>query len=172
MRTNITTRRITLDERTERLTNKKLAKLDKFFPEDTIAEVRFSRDKLMEICEITIPFEGRVLRAEVTAEDALTAVERCIARMERQIIKFKTKFDKRPRGQQEPPPEERFAHQPVRVVKTKTFSSKPIDTEEAALQMDLLGHDFFVFMSAETGKISVLYRRNDGDLGLLEPEND
>lgn len=170
MRTNITTRRITLNEQTETLTEKKMAKLGKFFPEDTIAQVRFSRSRLQEICEITIPFEGRVLRAEVAAEDALTALEGGIARLERQIIKHKTKFDKRLRAMPELPPEETLSEEPVRVVKTKTFSIKPLDVEEAALQMDLLGHNFFAFMNADTGKISVLYRRNDGDLGLLEPD--
>jgi putative sigma-54 modulation protein len=123
-----------------------------------------------QIAEVTIYTKGHVIRAKEAASDMYAAIDLVSEKLERQVRKFKTKIVDRhksgPVPVAAPPIEEEEPHEPA-IVKTKTIESKPMSTEEAILQMELLGHDFFVFRSEDTEGTSVLYRRHDGDYGLI-----
>ncbi|MGB4594129.1 MAG: ribosome-associated translation inhibitor RaiA [Coriobacteriia bacterium] len=123
------------------------------------------------VAEVTMYTTGHVIRAKEAAGDMYAAIDIVSEKLERQVRKFKTKMldrHKAPAQLPEPVESEEVEVEPV-IVKTKIVEVKPMSSEEAILQMELLGHDFFVFSSAETEAINVLYRRNDGDYGLIEP---
>lgn len=173
MKTTIMTRHMELSDSMRIRLEKKIGKLDKFFAPDISAQVRFSCTRNLHICEITIPIEGGFIRGEEAGDDMYICIDRAVEKLEKQIIKHKSKLGKRIKTAafDEIPAAEAEPEDEGRIVKRKKFSTKPLDVEEAILQMDLLGHDFFVFMNSATDKICVLYRRNDGDLGLIEPED-
>jgi len=154
---------------------KKLGKLDKFFNEDTEAHVTMSVQKNRHILEVTIPYNGITFRAEVESEDMYSAIDKAEEILERQIRKNRTRLEKRLRTGAFKP--ENFRkdidveeEEEFKVVRTKRFAIKPMPVEEAILQMNLLGHEFFVFTNAETNDINVVYRRKDGNYGLIEPD--
>lgn len=132
--------------------------------------------------EVTVRVDGYILRGEETAETTHSAVDLVVEKLERQVEKHKTKLIKKRRlkagGLKEgaagetPEEGEKGEGEGQKVVKVKRFPVKPMSVEEAMLQMELLGHDFFVFANAETEKVNVLYRRKDGQYGLIEPELD
>jgi putative sigma-54 modulation protein len=150
------------------------------------AEVHFSEEKnprisAKEVCEVTVWGHGHVIRAKAASSDAFASVDRVIDKLEHQMEKLKSRMQSRshPRrpvdsGHQdrlangaEPEGDETGANQ-SRIVKTKRFDIKPMTPEEAALHMDMLGHDFYLFTNADTGVAAVVYRRNDGDVGLID----
>ncbi|AUW94733.1 MAG: ribosome-associated translation inhibitor RaiA [Sulfobacillus thermosulfidooxidans] len=149
--------------------DKKLGKMDKLLhPQDVTAHVVLGVEKGRHIVEVTIPIHGMILRAEESGSDMYASIDLVTDKLERQYRKFKTREKKkivhdaatvRTQEPQESPD----------LVRRKTFPVKPMTLDEALLQMDLLGHDFFAFSNAETDSINVLYRRRDGDYGLLEP---
>jgi putative sigma-54 modulation protein len=158
----------------ERVT-KKMSKLDKFFNNETEAHVTLSVQRLRQIAEVTISFNGIVLRAEESNEDMYTSIDKTVDLLERQIRKNKTRLERRLHDNdfriedikfQEEIPEEKD----YKVVRSKRFAVKPMDVEEAILQMNLLGHEFFMFSNAETRHVNVVYKRKDGNYGLIEPE--
>ncbi|MHB1341562.1 MAG: ribosome hibernation-promoting factor, HPF/YfiA family [Coriobacteriia bacterium] len=122
------------------------------------------------VAEVTMYTKGHVIRAKEAAEDMYAAIDIVSEKLERQVQKFKNKMLDRHKNVPAPVPVvlEEPDREPA-IVKTKVVEVKPMSSEEAILQMELLGHDFFVFSSAESDAISVLYRRNDGDYGLIEP---
>lgn len=127
--------------------------------------------------EITTHTAGNTVRVQSMAPDALAAVDLASAKFERQLRRLKERLIQRSRKRDnkilnEVPPtsDEDEEHGPLPIVRTKRFAMRPMTTEEAGLQMEMLGHDFFFFLDAESGKYCVLYHRNDGDLGLIEPE--
>ncbi|TDB38801.1 MAG: ribosome-associated translation inhibitor RaiA [Actinobacteria bacterium] len=123
-----------------------------------------------QVAEVTVYTKGHVIRAKEAASDMYAAIDLVSDKLERQVKKFKTKIvDKHRAPVVMPPVAEPAAEAEPAIVKTKVVEVKPMSQEEAILQLELLGHDFFVFSSAETEEISVLYRRNDGDYGLIEP---
>jgi len=127
-----------------------------------------------EVAEVTVFTKGHVLRARESASEMKAAIDKVAAKLERQARKFKEKVVDRHAGKLAPPPPPAAAvseqFEPDRtVVKKKAVELKPMTEEEAILQLELLGHDFFLFASDETGAASVLYRRRDGDYGLLQP---
>jgi putative sigma-54 modulation protein len=146
----------------------KIAKLLEGFADkaDVILEV----EKERHLVEVTVPLEGGfILRAETESPDMYGSIDGVVDKLERQISRFRARFRRRAGGRRTPasdgaPPLE----EPV-VVRRKGFSLKPMDLDEARLQMELLGHDFFLFLNAETDSVNLLYRRRDGNLGLLEP---
>ncbi|HHW00168.1 MAG TPA: ribosome-associated translation inhibitor RaiA [Clostridiaceae bacterium] len=154
---------------------KKLSKLNKFFDADTEANVTMSVEKNRHIFEVTILFNGVLLRAEVENDDMYAAIDKSVDILERQIRRYKTRLAKKLREgslrienyaiQEEIEEEKEF-----KVVRSKKFSPKPMTVEEAILQMNLLGHEFFVFFNAETKDTNVVYKRKDGNYGLIEPE--
>lgn len=154
--------------------NKKLSKLDKFFKEEVNANVLLEVQKGIHKVEVTIPFNGGILRSEEANDDMYKSIDLIIDKLERQIRKQKTKLQKKLY-------EEFWDFEAIRdydyedseeprIVRTKRFAMKPMVAEEAVLQMELLGHDFFVYMDADSSEVNVVYKRKDGDYGLIEPE--
>jgi putative sigma-54 modulation protein len=131
-----------------------------------------------EVCEVTLRGHGHVVRAKAAAPDTLAAVDRVVEKLEHQVARLKTRLMRRshPRRSavhvdgERPEPEvgDEAEDGGPRFVKTKHFSVKPMTPEEAALQMELLGHDFYFFTNADTGQATVVYKRNDGNLGLID----
>ena len=164
----------------------KVGRLGRFLDGMDRAEVRFAEERNpriaeKEVCEVTMHGHGHIVRARAAAPDASTAVDRVVDKLEHRLAKLKGKLVARshPRrhGSLDSAPDLSRAPAGVevddeegqpRIVKTKQFAIKPMTPEEAALQMDLLGHDFFLFTNAETGSAAVVYRRNDGHIGLIE----
>ncbi|SDI48900.1 SSU ribosomal protein S30P/sigma 54 modulation protein [Aneurinibacillus migulanus] len=163
---------------------KKIGRLERYF-ENTSS---FSCNVTLRVLrgehtvEVTIPMPGVILRAEDTNSDMYAAIDLVVEKLERQIRKHKTKVNRKYRQQgavfveadplatdQEVQVEDE--NDQLEIVKTKRFNLKPMDAEEAVLQMDMLGHNFFVFSNAETEEVNVVYRRKDGRYGLIEPEN-
>lgn len=157
----------------------KVAKIEKYFNENQELDVRVNlkvyREKTAKV-EVTIPLGSVTLRAEDVSQDMYGSIDLVVDKIERQIRKNKTKIAKKHREKVPtahvftPEFETEAAYDDVatKVVRTKNVSLKPMDIEEAILQMDLLGHDFFIFTDSEDGQTNVLYRREDGDFGLIE----
>lgn len=175
MKTIITGKNIEVTEGLKERVTKKISKLDKFFNNETEAHVTLSVQRLRQTAEVTISFNGIVLRAEESNEDMYVSIDKAIDLLERQIRKNRTRLERRLHENnfriedlkftEEVPEEKEF-----KVVKSKRFAFKPMDVEEAILQMNLLGHEFFMFSNAETQKVNVVYKRKDGNYGLIEPE--
>ncbi len=153
---------------------KRLGKLDKYFENDPEAIVTLVVERDRHRVEVTMPLNGYILRGEEELPDMYACIDVVVEKLEKQIEKYKTRFVKKNRtksikdivpdstitnGEEEP-----------EVKRTKRFAIKPMSVEEAILQMNLLGHSFFVFFNAETEEANVLYRRKDGNYGLIEPE--
>lgn len=152
----------------------KLERFGKYFKEDTEAQATLSVEKNRQIIEITIPMNGSILRAEEATEDMYSSVDKAIDKLNRQIRKYKTRLEKRQKGHEtirfeNVPNLEGGYKEDEKIVKTKRFPVKPMDAEEAVLQMELLGHNFFVFTNSDTDDVNVVYKRKDGNYGLIEP---
>lgn len=157
-------------------TEKKLAKLDWFFDPDAEGQVKYTQEKGgKNIVEVTISHKGLLFRAEEATSDMYASVDKAVDKLSRQIRRHRTKLDKRVHvSMPEPAPEPEVEEAPEeerKVVRVKRFSMKPMSVEDAMMQMELLGHNFYLFDNAETGHVCVLYVRQDGDYGLLETEN-
>lgn len=153
---------------------KRVGKIAKYF--DTLGEITvvLTVAKGRHIVEVTVPVNGMLLRGEESTTDMYTSVDLVIEKLERQIEKYKTKLARKLKGgafkgEIAPGARELDADE-FKVVKTKRFAIKPMTTEEAIMQMNLINHDFYVFTNAETEEVNVLYRRKDGGYGLIEPE--
>ncbi|MFK3935994.1 ribosome hibernation-promoting factor, HPF/YfiA family [Alkalihalobacillus sp. NPDC078783] len=164
---------------------KKVGKLERYFDTTPVADVnvKLSVINSQQAIEVTIPMPQLLLRGEESHSDMYAAIDKVIEKLERQIRKHKTKVNRKFRqegslkymfkNELEPlegEQEELESEDELEVVRTKRFNLKPMDAEEAILQMDMLGHNFFVFSNAEGGDTSVVYRRKDGKYGLIEPE--
>ncbi len=177
MNIQITGKNLEVSEALKEMINKKVKKLDRYFEPDTEASVVLSTQRSRHIVEITIPFDGAILRGEEATDDMYTSIEGVVHKLEKQIHHYRTRLEKRLRGgafRDDVPDDglQEEAQSNSKVVRTKKFPVKPLDVEEAALQMQLLGHDFFVFTNADSGEVNVLYRRKDGQFGLIEPTYD
>ena len=161
-----------------------LAKLDRYANGFARAEVDFSEERNPRIaenqkCEVLVHVKGHLLKAHASASEPFAALSAVCDKVEHQVKRLKDKrvarhHPRRVRSERvELPPledeeEGESESQTARIVKTKEFTIKPMNAEEAVLQMDLLGHDFFLFTSSESGRAAVIYRRNDGNFGLIE----
>ena len=161
-----------------------LAKLDRYANGFARAEVDFSEERNPRIaenqkCEVLVHVKGHLLKAHASASEPFAALYAVCDKVEHQVKRLKDKrvarhHPRRVRSQRVEMPlledddEDQQEAQTARIVKTKEFALKPMTSEEAVLQMDLLGHDFFLFTSSETGRAAVIYRRNDGNFGLIE----
>lgn len=174
MKTRVIAKNIDLTEGLRDAVDRKLSKLDKYFNPSVNANVTLSIQKNRQIVEITIPFNGVILRGEEVNEDMYTSIDLVIDKLERQIRKQKTKLQKRNSGDslrfQVIPDYKYEDDDEAKIVKTKRFSIKPMSTDEAILQMELLGHNFFVYENSDDGEVNVLYKRKDGNYGLIEPQ--
>lgn len=156
---------------------KKLSKLEKYFKPQIEAQATLSVEKNRQIIEVSIYFGGVVLRAEEVHDDMYAAIDLVVDSLEGQIRKQKTKLQKKYhddslRFQVIPDPVKDIDEDgdEPKVVKTKRFAMKPMSAEEAVLQMELVGHNFFVYQDAESSEVNVVYKRRDGNYGLIEPE--
>ena len=175
MRINITGRNIELKDGIKTAVEEKLSKLEKYFAPDAQANVTLSVEKERQKIEVTIPMKGHVVRSEQVSNDMYVSIDLVVEVIERQLKKYRTKLVTK---QQEPGEffTEEFASRDVdddeeiKIVRSKRFGIKPMYPEDACVQMELLGHDFFVFRNAETDEVNVVYKRRGNTYGLIEPE--
>jgi putative sigma-54 modulation protein len=152
---------------------KRIGKIDKYFDFDTVAQVTLIVEHGEHKVEVTADINGMILRAEEATGDMYASIDMVVDKLERQIAKYKTRINRKARqggglkAMADLPKVDE--EEDMDIVKTKRFVVKPMPVEEALLQMNLLGHDFFVFINAEIDEISVVYRRKDGKYGLIEP---
>ena len=151
---------------------KRLGKLDKYIDNLGDAQVTMAVERGFHRIEVTIPINGMILRGEESTGDMYASIDLVVEKLEKQIEKYKGKLQKR---------DARYVNglrktaavledEEPRLVKTKRFAIKPMPVEEAVLQMNLLGHNFFMFSNADTEQVNVVYKRKDGNYGLIEPE--
>lgn len=173
MKTIITGKNYTPSDKLKETIEKKFEKLDKYFSNEITGHVMVIKEKAGYKVEATINTKGTIFRAEMRADDPYDAVDRVIEKLSSQMSKFKSKLQKKYKGYQEvtfadlPEYEEDDAEE-FHVVKKKKFELVPMTVDEAIVQMELLAHNFFVFLNMETDSVNVVYRRNDKDYGLLE----
>lgn len=153
---------------------KKIGKLEKYFNQETTVHVTLKSDKGREKIEVTIPLKGKVIRSEQSSDDMFASIDMVEEVIERQLKKYKNKIiDKRYSGndfKREYLDKDYEDEARIKIERVKQFEIKPMYPEDAAVQMELLGHAFFVFINAETDQTCVVYKRKSGTYGLLEPE--
>ena len=154
----------------------KLSKLDRYFTDDTKVIVTLSLEKERQKIEVTIPVKGSVIRSEQVSNDMYVSIDLVEEVIERQLRKYKNKIvDKHHGGgnlsQNFIDREDDSEEDEIKIVRAKKFDIKPMYAEDACVQMELLGHSFFVFCNAETGKVNVVYKRKGNTYGLIEPED-
>ena len=164
MKITVTGKNIAVNDKINDAIDKKFAKIGKFFADDIQAKVL-----------ITISGKGNIFRAESVAQDVFDAIDDVAEKLLKQMSKYKKKLIKKNQGKEsvrfEMIPEVPEAEEETKIAKTKKFTLTPMTAEEAILQMELLQHNFFVFLDAESGNVNVVYKRNDEDYGLLETEH-
>lgn len=171
-------RNMDVSQRLKNLTEKKLKRLTKFFADDTTATVTFKEEGRSYRVEITIPVKGTSIRSEVSCDDCYTGVDKALERLESQIVRYRSKLTEKAKGDKtlraeyfaapaEAPAEK--AEEFDKIVRMKEVEAPVLELAEAELQLELTGHDFYVFREAESGKICVIYRRREGEnYGLLK----
>jgi len=168
-------------ESIEGYVKKKMEKLDKYFDQIMDATATVSTEKNRQIFEVTLQAKKAIIRAEEESDNLYTSIDSVVEKLERQIIKYKEKLYSKSFSEQIRTKEiglyenkdseaETQDDEDVKIVKIKKFVFKPMSPEEASLQMELLGHSFYVFNNEVTNQINVIYKRKDGNFGLIEPE--
>jgi putative sigma-54 modulation protein len=152
----------------------KIGKLEKYFTPDTEVHVTLSVEKERQKIEVTIPVKGNIIRSEQVSNDMYVSIDLVEEIIERQLKKYKNKLvDKKQAGgnfRQEYIDKDYMDEEEVKIIRSKRFDIKPMYPEDACVQMELLGHSFFVFCNAETDQVNVVYKRKAGTYGLIEPE--
>ncbi len=174
MKILITGKNINVGDNLTKLVETKFAKLDKYFSDDVEMTVKAFQNKTREGIEATIFAKGTIFRAEAVSDDISVSIDKVQEKLSKQLSKYKTKLQKKYKGAPAPVafdaiPDENVDNEPLEEVKRKNFDIKPMSIEEAILQMELIGHAFFVFINIETENVNVVYKRNDDKYGLLEP---
>jgi putative sigma-54 modulation protein len=174
MMVTVTGKNVEVTDALRDYSEKKAAKVNKFFEKSPVgAQVTLSTERGKHIVDITIQVNGLLLRGEEKTNDMYASIDGAIDKIERQVHKYKTRINRRLHNDNKvvisPVIHMEESIAPV-IKRTKRFTVKPMSDEEAVMQMDLLGHDFFVFSNSETDEINVVYRRKDGNYGLIEPE--
>ena len=180
MRYNIIGKNIDVWDKTKEMVEKKMDRVAKLFPEDTEATITLSLEKLVATIEVTIPMNKRYVRAEVQDADMTAAMDKAVDILEGQVVRYKKRMRTKVRSGADAyaaefaailVPEEDLDDEPmVKIEKVKRFEVKPMDAEEAVMEMELVGHNFFVFRNGETDEVNVVYKRKNGTYGLIEPE--
>ncbi|MGI6169257.1 MAG: ribosome hibernation-promoting factor, HPF/YfiA family [Christensenellales bacterium] len=170
MRITITGKNMEVSEYLHDTITKKLSKLNRYFKPETNANIMLSMQRSRHIVEVTIPFDGVVIRAEEATGDMYASIDSVVDKLIRQITKHRTKLSKRLKADSFPENQQYEDFSYGKLVRHKQFSLKPMSVEEAIMQLELLGHEFFIFSNQDTERINVLYRRKDGNYGVLEPE--
>ena len=164
---------IEVTERLKEAIEKKLDRLSKYFTEDTDVHVTFGVEKDRQKIEVTIPMKGSIIRAEQSSDDMYVSIDLVVDIIERQVRKYKNKLiQKKQAGGFFQPTflEESTDDEEIKIFRSKRFAIKPMDAEEACLQMEMLGHDFYVFRNVDTNEVNVVYKRKGHTYGLIEPE--
>ncbi|MEG0297052.1 MAG: ribosome-associated translation inhibitor RaiA [Clostridium sp.] len=177
MKITVVGKNIELTPALKEMIQKKISKLDRYFEQDVEARATLSVQRNRQIIEVTIPFNGVILRVEEATDDMYKSIDLVEVKLERQIRKQRTKLTRKNNeslrysaiNQMAFASESIEEEDDAKIVKTKNFIVKPMHEEEAILQMELIGHNFFVYQDANTNKINVMYKRKDGNYGLLEP---
>ncbi len=171
MKVNVTAKKIQVSQAFADYAQKKAnAKLDRFFSDDAECKVTLNEQRNMIIAEVTVRAGGLIFRSEQSAQDKNDAFDACIDRIIRQIRKNKTKVEKQLQQTFKEGFDDIVEEQvDFEVVKHKKFNLRPMSTDEAILQMNMLGHTFFMYKNADSGNVNVVYKRNDGNYAVLEP---
>ena len=154
----------------------KLGRLEKFFNEDTKVMVTFSVEKERQKVEVTIPMKGHIIRAEQVSDDMYVSIDMIVEIIERQVTRYKKKI--LDQNQDAAYFQDKFIEEEaissdedeIQIIRSKKFAVKPMYPEDACVQMELLGHNFYVFRNAETDEVNVVYKRKGNTYGLIEPE--
>ena len=176
MKFTITGRNIELTKGLKDAVEDKLSRLEKYFTPDTDVYVTLSVEKERQKIEVTIPMKGNIIRSEQVSNDMYVSIDLVEEVIERQLKKYRTKLVTKKQAGGEFFTSEFMNTQDVeddeaiKIVRSKKFGMKPMYPEDACLQMELLGHDFFVFRNAETDEVNVVYKRNGNTYGLIEPD--
>ncbi len=178
MQINVTAKGVQVPPDLKEITERKLAKLERLLKRIDTVDITCSKERQWRVVEIVLNANGILVRGEDRAIDVRSAVDSLIDKLERRIKKSRSRLIEHYRshpetqaaweeGPEEPEPSPSL--QPM-LVRSKRFTVKPMAPDEAAAQMELVGHDFFVFQNSETDQVNVIYRRKDGNYGLIEPE--
>ncbi len=175
MRIKITARNIELTEGLKTAVESKLSKLEKYFTPDTDAYVTLSVEKERQKVEVTIPMKGNYIRSEQVSNDMYVSIDLVEEVLERQLKKYRTKIVTKQQNaasvfKQEFIDANDEDDEEIKIIRSKKFDMKPMYPEDACVQMELLGHDFYVFINAETEEVNVVYKRKGNTYGLIEPE--
>ena len=176
MRITITGRNIELTPGIKEAVEEKLSKLEKYFKPDTDVNVTLSVEKERQKIEVTIPTKGHTIRSEEVSNDMYVSIDLVEETLERQLIKYRTKIISKKMNAaasfKAEYLEEKYEEddEEIKIVRSKRYDLKPMYPEDACIQMELLGHDFFVFVNAETDEVNVVYKRKGNTYGIIEPE--
>lgn len=174
MRITILGRNIDVTEGLKAAVEEKVGKLEKYFTPDTEVHVTLSVEKERQKIEVTIPVKGNIIRSEQVSNDMYVSIDLVEEVIERQLKKYKNKLIDAKQGggsfTSEFLEKDFETDDEVKIIRTKRFGVKPMYPEDACVQMELLGHNFFVFRNAETDKVNVVYKRRGNTFGLIEPE--
>ena len=177
MKIKVVAKNIQVTPALKEMVEKKISKLDKYFDPNIEAKATLSVQKNSQIVEVTIPFNGVVIRVAESTDDMYKSIDLAQEKLQRQIRKQKTKLSRKnasgslrfpdfyPKEVEDLSSEKDEA----KIVKVKNFDVKPMSQEEAVLQMELVGHNFFVYQDSESNSVNVVYKRKDGNYGLIEP---
>ena len=170
----ITGRNIDVTEGLRNAVQEKIGKLEKYFNEDTEVHVTLSVEKERQKIEVTIPVKGNIIRSEQVSSDMYVSIDLVEEIIERQLKKYKNKIIEKQQARDSFSSEyidkEYEEDDSIKIIRTKKFGIKPMDPEEACVQMELLGHNFYVFSNSETDEVNVVYKRKGNTYGLIEPE--
>ena len=174
MKITISGKNIDVTEGLKAAVNEKLGKLEKYFTPDKNVIVTLSVEKERQKIEVTIPVKGNIIRSEQVSNDMYVSIDLVEEVIERQLRKYKNKIaDKQQEAgnfQKEYLEHDYLEDEDIQIIRTKKFGMKPMYPEDACVQMELLGHTFFVFRNAETDEVNVVYKRKNNTYGLIEPE--
>ena len=174
MKITISGKNIDVTEGLKAAVNEKLGKLETYFTPDTNVIVTLSVEKERQKIEVTIPVKGNIIRSEQVSNDMYVSIDLVEEVIERQLRKYKNKIaDKQQEAgnfQKEYLEHDYLEDEDIQIIRTKKFGMKPMYPEDACVQMELLGHTFFVFRNAETDEVNVVYKRKNNTYGLIEPE--
>ena len=174
MKITISGKNIDVTEGLKAAVNEKLGKLEKYFTPDTNVIVTLSVEKERQKIEVTIPVKGNIIRSEQVSNDMYVSIDLVEEVIERQLRKYNNKLADKPQEagnfQKEYLEHDYLEDEDIQIIRTKKFGMKPMYPEDACVQMELLGHTFFVFRNAETDEVNVVYKRKNNTYGLIEPE--
>lgn len=174
MRITISGKNIDITDGLRQAVEDKLSKLERYFTPETDIVVTLSVEKERQKIEVTIPVKGNIIRSEQVSNDMYVSIDLVEEVIERQLKKYKNKIVEKKQSagnfQQEFIEKEIEDEEEIKIIRTKRFGMKPMYPEDACIQMELLGHNFFVFQNAETEEVNVVYKRKGNTYGLIEPE--